>query len=192
MKSLVSSDQAAGFERLLSPTQPWREKRRVLFQVTCDSKLLLVLSCSCVTSTRGVTRISPVRATEWSFQREGQKLGHMQVTSDDPWDSILSLLLSPLPGFLGHTLDRWATFHVGLRLGPLSFISPLSLFAPFIFMVEVVPDTESAPYYEAKKRRNQGGKQCDHYQRDPLPERKARGREEPVLTMCPGGWLTSV
>ena len=106
MKSLVSSDQAAGFERLLSPTQPWREKRRVLFQVTCDSKLLLVLSFSCVTSTGRVTRISPVRATEGSFQREGQKLGHMQVTSDDPWDSILSLLPSPLPGSLGHTLDR--------------------------------------------------------------------------------------
>ena len=33
---------------------------------------------------------------------------------------------------------------------------------------------------------------CDHHQRGPLPERKARGREEPVLTVCHGGWLTSV
>lgn len=57
-------------------------------------------------------------------------------------------------------------------------------------MAEVVPGIESAPFFETKKRRNQGGKQCDHHQRGPLPERKARGREEPVLTVahiCVGG-----
>lgn len=57
-------------------------------------------------------------------------------------------------------------------------------------MAEAVPGIESAPFYETKKRRNQGGKQCNHHQRGPLPERKARGREEPVLTVahiCVGG-----
>lgn len=56
--------------------------------------------------------------------------------------------------------------------------------------MEVVPSIESAPNYETKKRRHQREKQCDCHQRGPLLERNAHGREEPVMTVCPGGWLT--
>lgn len=80
---------------------------------------------------------------------------------------------------------------MGLRIGPQGFVSPLSLFASFFFfLVEVVPSIESAPNYETKKRRHQREKQCDCHQRCPLLERNAHGREEPVMTVCPGGWLT--
>ena len=143
MKSLVSSDQVAGFEsgvwelgKDAEVTEPSpalaRENKGLVpgpmwFKATPGPFLFL-----CHLHWKGYTNFSCQR--NWRILPErGTKTGSHEGYIRRPLGLHPVSPPSPLPDSLGHTLDRWAAFHVGRRLDPLHFISPLFLFAPLFF-----------------------------------------------------------
>lgn len=160
-----------------------------MFQVTCDSKLLLDLSFSCVTSLKGLQFLLSEQLKDPSRRaKTGSQAGYTRRT----------LGLHPVSLPISSPLPLWATLWIdelhfmGLRLPPLSFISPLSLFAPFRFSWwRVVPGTRVTHIMKPKEKRNQGESSVIITKRGPLPEKPVGGKG-PVLTVCHGGWLTSV
>lgn len=127
-------------------------------------------------------RILPQRGAE-----TGSHAGYMRPPLN--WDSILFLLLSPLPTSLGQTLDGWDVdyseprFRWAWEWGSSALSSSLLLLALSVFRWRWFLGQSLTQIRKPKWEDFKGKRQCDCHQRGPLPGREASGKEDNVSSL---------